>query len=53
MPFKWPHIQFVILLSHCFLSRETILPLKSKLSGKFKRFNDGSIDGSIEMKKNS
>ena len=29
----------------------TILPLKSKLSGKFQRFN--AIDGSIEMLKNS
>ena len=51
MPFKWPHIQFVILLSYCFISREAILPLKSKLSGKFERFN--AIDESIEMKKNS
>ena len=29
----------------------TILPLKSKLSGKFERFN--AIDGSIQMLKNS
>ena len=30
---------------------DTILPLKSKLSGKFQRFN--AIDGSIEMLKNN
>ena len=29
----------------------TILPLKSKLSGKFQRFN--AIDGNMEMLKNS
>ena len=45
--------QFVDLLSYYFILRESdflreILPLKSKLSGKFQRFN--TIDGSIEMK---
>ena len=47
----------VALLSYierkCFLKRNlaTILPLKSKLSGKFQSFN--TIDGSIGMLKNS
>ena len=49
----------VFLLSYCYILREsypllkrnlgTILPLKSRLSGKFQRFN--AIDKSIEMLK--
>ena len=47
IPFEWLHVWFVILLSYYFILRESdflrnlaiILPLKSKLSGKFQRFN--------------
>ena len=56
-PFECPHGLFIVSLPYidrrCLLKKNfaTILPLKSKLSGKFQSFN--ATDASIEMLKNS
>ena len=47
----WLICGFIVVLLYTERKYATILPLKSKLSGKFQRFN--AIDGSVEMLKNS
>ena len=47
----WLICGFIVVLLYTEKKYTTILTLKSKLSGKFQRFN--AIDGSVEMLKNS